>query len=72
MFPFELLSSEASATNLLLKNDVPKQVVADRADVVDKHYNQMTKEEKMNKRRGYLKGRLDQSSVTLSEYISPK
>jgi hypothetical protein len=42
----------------LLKEDVPKEVVSDRAnvgrDVLDKHYNQMTAEEKMEQRREYL------------------
>lgn len=42
----------------LLKEDVPKEVVSDRAnvgrDVLDNHYNQMTEEEKMEQRRGYL------------------
>ena len=42
----------------LLKEDVPKEVVSDRAnvgrDVLDKHYNQMTEEEKMEQRREYL------------------
>ena len=42
----------------LLKEDVPKDVVSDRAnvgrDVLDKHYNQMTEEEKMEQRREYL------------------
>lgn len=46
-----------SLTNLL-RNDVPKQVVGDRADVstevLDKHYDQMTQEEKMEQRRDYL------------------
>ena len=41
-----------------LKEDVPKQVVSDRTnvspDVLDKHYNEMTHEEQMNQRRGYL------------------
>nr|WP_232820519.1 hypothetical protein [Halorussus litoreus] len=43
-----------------LDEDVPKAVVSDRgdvsADVLDDHYNQMTKEEKMEQRRGYLEG----------------
>lgn len=42
----------------LLKNDVPKEVVSDRANVgknvLDKHYNRMTEEEKMEQRREYL------------------
>lgn len=42
----------------LLRNDVPKAVVSDRADVspnvLDEHYNQMTDMEKMEQRRGYL------------------
>lgn len=42
----------------LLKEDVPKEVVSDRAnvgrDVLDKHYNQMSEKEKMEQRRGYL------------------
>jgi integrase len=42
----------------LLKSDVPKEVVSDRAnvgqDVLDKHYNRMTEEEKMEQRREYL------------------
>jgi site-specific recombinase XerD len=42
----------------LLKNDVPKEVVSDRAnvgqDVLDKHYNRMTEEEKMKQRRKFL------------------
>jgi site-specific recombinase XerD len=41
-----------------LKEDVPKQVVSDRTnvspDVLDKHYNEMTHEEQMEQRRGYL------------------
>jgi site-specific recombinase XerD len=46
------------ALTYLLKNEVPKEVVSDRAnvgqDVLDKHYNRMTEEEKMKKRREYL------------------
>jgi integrase len=42
----------------LLKRDVPKEVVSDRADVsvsiLDKHYNKMSEEEKMEQRRQYL------------------
>lgn len=42
----------------LLKSEVPKEVVSDRAnvgqDVLDKHYNRMTEEEKMEQRREYL------------------
>lgn len=41
-----------------LKEDVPKQVVSDRTnvspDVLDEHYNEMTHEEQMEQRRGYL------------------
>ncbi|WP_240756769.1 tyrosine-type recombinase/integrase [Natronorubrum bangense] len=43
----------------MIRSDVPKEVVSDRADVssdvLDKHYNEMTEKEKMEKRRGYLK-----------------
>jgi site-specific recombinase XerD len=46
-----------SLTQLLL-NEVPKPIVSGRADVspdvLDKHYNEMTESEKMEKRRGYL------------------
>jgi site-specific recombinase XerD len=42
----------------LLREEVPKTVVSDRAnvspDVLDKHYNQMTEEEKMEQRRQYV------------------
>lgn len=42
----------------LLREDTPKTVVSDRVntspDVIDKHYDQMTEEEKMEQRRGYL------------------
>jgi len=48
---------KGSLTNLL-KRDVPKEVVSDRADVsvsiLDKHYNKMSEEEKMEQRRQYL------------------
>ncbi|SDR26630.1 Phage integrase family protein [Natronobacterium texcoconense] len=46
------------AITYLCRNDVPETVVSDRCDVspdvIDKHYNQMTECEKMEKRRGYL------------------
>jgi integrase len=42
----------------LLRNEVPKQVVSDRVDsspeTLEKHYSQLTEEEKMEQRRGYL------------------
>jgi len=42
----------------MIRSDVPKEIVSDRADVssdvLDKHYNEMTEKEKMEKRRGYL------------------
>ncbi|WP_306055468.1 tyrosine-type recombinase/integrase [Natronococcus wangiae] len=44
----------------LLRNEVPKQVVADRVnsspETLEKHYSQLTEEEKMEQRRGYLEG----------------
>lgn len=42
----------------LLRNEVPKQVVSDRVnsspETLEKHYSQLTEEEKMEKRREYL------------------
>ena len=42
----------------LLRNDVPKQVVSDRVnsspETLEKHYSQLTEEEKMEQRREYL------------------
>jgi len=48
-----------SITNLL-RNEVPKQVVSDRVnsspETLEKHYSQLTEEEKMEQRRDYLEG----------------
>jgi hypothetical protein len=42
----------------LLRNDVPKQVVSDRVnsspETLEKHYSQLTEEEKMEQQREYL------------------
>lgn len=42
----------------LLREEVPKQVVSDRVnsspETLEKHYNEMTEQEKMEQRRGYL------------------
>lgn len=44
----------------LLRNEIPKQVVADRVnsspETLEKHYSQLTEEEKMEQRREYLDG----------------
>jgi site-specific recombinase XerD len=43
----------------LLRNEVPKQIVSDRVnsspETLEKHYSQLTEEEKMEQRRDYLK-----------------
>ena len=42
----------------MLRNEVPKQAVSDRVnsspETLEKHYNEMTEEEKMEQRRGYF------------------
>jgi hypothetical protein len=41
-----------------LRNEVPKQVVSDRVnsspETLEKHYSQLTEQEKMEQRREYL------------------